>query len=244
MPDPGPSDFLVVRQTLEEVTSTEIATSVIFEALESWGAELPKDGADILRWSKGPLRDAMGRRLASDKVDRVIQRIHLALGVEDVPELTQIEVDIDLADNIREEITQSDLTTKAIIPLTADETVSIVVVGNRPAFGAHLEASLGSGRVRVRTVSTESELRHASFSENPVLVVVDATTPSPLGIAELAAALDHLPEKTMRIWWGADSDFSQSALPILEESTDRLLELPLSEGIEPLLDLILARYHT
>lgn len=92
-------------------------------------------------------------------------------------------------------------------------------------------------------VGDEAALRKAVFAHSALLVLLDGLAPSALAPQALAGVLRSLPASTLAVLWGAEAPWSRDVLPALEAAGVRIVALPRAEGIEPLLDLVLARYR-
>jgi hypothetical protein len=61
-------------------------------------------------------------------------------------------------------------------------------------------------------------------------------------LGALAAAIRGLPSSAVPVLWGSETPFARMIVPKLEAAGASLVTLERSEGIEPVLDLVLARY--
>src|SRR5689334_6472789 len=91
--------------------------------------------------------------------------------------------------------------------------VPVVVLGGGPAFAERLVACLGDDRVRAVAVGDDGGLRKAVFAYTPLLVIVDAVSPSAVEIGALASALRGLPDVTLAVMWGAETTAGSAMLP-------------------------------
>src|SRR5690606_4312995 len=104
-------------------------------------------------------------------------------------------------------------------------------------------ACLGDDRVRTVSVVDEITFRKAVFAYAPLIVLVDGTSPPSVDPRALTAMLRGLPVSAMPVLWGAESGWARAVVPGLEGAGIRLVTLTREEGIEPLLDLVLARFR-
>lgn len=209
----------------------QVASSVMLRALQQHGGNLPQGRDEVLSLVRGPVREVLLQRVHSDVCEQVLERLERALSDVDPAQDASMDIDIDL-DDAQEQT--------AVMPRAWREPVSVVVVASGNTLAQRLEASLGRDRVRITIARNASGLRHATFSQTPLIVVLDASEAPRVAPAELGRAMRDLPETMVGIVWARELSFGRAVEPGLE-GTDTLL-LAQDEGYEPLLDLILARY--
>ncbi len=214
-----------VRECLEGALAPAVATGVLFDALDRFGA-VPADSEQVLAMVRGPLRELVGDRLGADG-DALLEDIEAHL-VELTGEL-EVEIDLDDAD---EAFTKQ----MASVP----HPVVVLVVSAERSFADRLLAAIGDERVYPHTVSDEAAFRHAMFSMSPLIAVLDSVRPPEATPSTLAAALRGLPDQTLPVVWAADAELGQDLHGRLGH--ERVLFFDRREGIEPLLDLVLSRF--
>lgn len=225
-----------MRETLEGVVEPGVATSVLFESLSRWGRGVPKGPEQVLELVRGPLRELLERRIGPEAepalATLIAQLEQIAHGDED------LEVEIDL-----EEPEAPDQAMTAQMQAVTMPVVVLVVAGYRE-FATRLAMALGRERVHTITVGDVEELRRTTFSANPQIVVVDAAQPAAIRPADLARALMGLPDRVISFVWGEETSYGRELRVRAEQLEAAMLYLDRTEGIEPLLDLVLSRYKT
>jgi len=241
------AEVQLVREVLEGALAPAVATSVLFEALDRWDRGIPANAGEVLELVRGPLSDALRSKLDEAAAGELTATLEarLAHGAAHSAVLepeVDLEVEIDLEDDLVSPFVDEDQELTTTTQMSAvSHPVSVLVVSGDRQFGARFTATLGEDRVHTLTVEDESALRHATFSANPQIVVVDATAPPRIPPAELAAALRNLPDATLPVLWALETEYGRSTRELARES--RTLFLERREGIEPLLDLILSRFR-
>ena len=225
----------MVREVLEGVLTPEVATSVMFAALQRHGGKVPHSTEEVLALVRGPMRDVLGERVADDIRDDMVGRLERVLAGE--AEAADFSIDIEV-----DEMAEGEPSVTATMPIVWKEPVSVVVLASGDTFGERLEASLGAARVHITRVTSVPQLRHATFSKAPLLVFVDASDPIDVEPLELARALHDLPANMVSVVWAADLRFGFELEPALASVGASPVRIELRDGFEPLLDLILARY--
>jgi hypothetical protein len=223
---------------LEGALPATIATSVLFEALSAWDRGIPADAAELLAFTRGPLSEILTRRVGA-RAEAIVGAIVLSIDELEGGEL-EIEVTIASAEgDARADLADTALADTAQMRAVA-HPVSVLVVSAGADFADRVDAALGPERVQTRTVSTIEAMRHASFSAIPVFVVVDATSLGSIPARDLAKALLGLPDATLGVVWGTDTSAGRDLNARLDGG--KVVLLSRSEGIEPLLDLVLSRF--
>lgn len=223
-------DVQKVRTALESALPASIATSVLFEALSAWNRGIPADAEELLELVRGPLAAALARKIGA-RADAIIAAIEGELVGKD-----ELEVEVTL-DSMEGDALADTAQMRAVA-----HPVSVLVVSASEEFAERIDAALGRERVQARTVSTIDAMRHASFSAIPVFVVVDATSLGAIAERDLAKALEGLPDATLGVVWGTDTSAGRDLRSRLERDDNRVILLSRSDGIEPLLDLVLSRF--
>jgi hypothetical protein len=225
------SELEIVRDALEVQLTPAVGTGVLFEALDRWGRGVPETLEHVLEILRGPLAALLTERYSTAESRELVRKIEVRLGVA----TDALEVDVDFS----EEEPQARTTQMAAV--TAP--VSVLVLSATQTFGERLLTVLGDDRVYPYTAADEAAFRHATFSTSPLLAIVDATNPPFVRPSALAAALRSLPDRTLAVVWAVDSDFGRELRARLEHKRIDAVYLERTEGIEPLLDLVLARFR-
>ena len=252
------AEVQLVREVLEGALAPAVATSVLFEALDRWDRGIPADAGEVLELVRGPLALALARKLDEDGASQLVAILEARL-VQSAPPPSssdaasdsdfEVDVEIDLEEDLVSPFVDAeDELTSTTQMAAVSHPVSVLVVSGELQFGLLLKATLGEDRVHTLTVKDDAALRHATFSANPQLVVVDATAPPNMRSDELAAALTRLPDATLPVLWALDTPFGRETRSQIQGGHPqsggmRTLFLEREEGIEPLLDLILSRFR-
>jgi len=224
----------VVREVLEGALPPEVATAAMFAALSRWQGGVPSNLQDVLDLCHGPLREILERRVGDVVTGELMKRLDRVL-VNGDRTGTDIPLDIDVELDGEPSITIT-------MPIVWREPVSVLIISGRSTFSARLEASLGAARLHTTLATTVHEIRRTTFSEAPLLALVDCVSPPEISQADLASALKDLPDQVLVVIWGEDQSFGEALAPHLLASDVESVALSRHEGIGPLLDLILSRY--
>jgi len=224
----------VVREVLEGALPPEVATAAMFAALSRWEGGVPSSRQDVLDLCHGPLKEILLRRVGDLVTDELLNRLDRVL-VHGDRTGTDIPLDIDIELDGEPSITIT-------MPIVWREPVSVLIISGRSTFSARLEASLGAARLHTTLATSVHEIRRATFSEAPLLALVDCVSPPDVSEAELASALKDLPDQVLVVIWGEDEPCGEALAPHLLACNVESVTLARSEGIGPLLDLILSRY--
>jgi hypothetical protein len=217
-------DLQLVRDALERALAPAVATSVLFEALERSGRGTPTTREETIRLVRGSLAQILVERLGTREGGELIKTLGAKISIDE-------EIRVDFEDF-------EDGSTAQMMAVA--RPVTVLVASAAPAFGERLLVVLGEDRVYPMTVTDEAGLRHATFSAAPLVIVVDATKPPDVKPAALASVLRSLPKQTFALVWSQESDYGRELKQRLGKAA---LYLDRTEGIEPLLDVILSRYR-
>lgn len=230
----------LLRSTLEESLEAHVASTVLFEALGAAGPDVPHSLEEVLWVVRGPLREALARRLDGEQVRLLLERIEalLAPPTEEpdprVEEATTVELSLD---ELAESSTRGDAT--ASVP-TAD-AVRVLVFASGSGFARRLELALGERRVHAVHVESPAALSAALEDGPPAVVVLDATDFPTIDGNQVLSALTSLPRTTACVLWGTELPYGKRFLAAAEAHDRPWVTLALREGIGPLLDLIRSR---
>lgn len=228
---------------LEGTLAPAVASSVLFDALERWQGGVPRTGEEVLQIVQGPLSEVLAERLGDAGRDSVIQLIQ--------DRLVQLAGALDLVLEVATPPAEAILPASAEAPeevqtkriRAVNHAVGVLVASSSTRFAPQLTTAIGAERVFPLTVHDVSSLRHEVFAMNPQLLVLDGAAPPPIAEAEWVQVLRGLPDHVLIVIWDAGTDFGRRAVAFCSRSDHASLGLLRSEGIEPLLDLVLARFH-
>lgn len=222
-------ELQIVRDVLAAVGPE--ASTALFDALERAGGDPPGTRAEVVEIVRAHLAVALAARgvaQAPALIAEIIARIEASPAVPD----DAVDVDVDV-----EDFEEGKTTQMTAVP----HPVSVLVASASESFANRLLAVLGEDRVYPFTVADETALRHATFSAAPLVLVVDATAPPAIDAGAMASAMRGLPRQTTPVVWSQDTDYGRALRGKLEQHHTQALFLSRTEGIEPLLDVVLSR---
>lgn len=219
-------ELRLVRESLEAVVSPSIVSTVMFEALEQTGGELPDGPEAVRQLVEGPLRAALARKVGADA--------HAM--IDDV--LVVLATIAPSADASARGRRGPDVTREVFID---GRPVFVVVVSGTSEFASRLSAVLGPTLLTAIPASTMEQLEEHLSIAAPQIVLVDAADFASIEPERLGVVLGKLPATTVRAIWGVDLPYGASILRALVERGAPATPLDRREGIEPLLDLIRSR---
>lgn len=229
LPEVSPSR--VLRRALEQSLEKHVASTVLFEALGA-SPGVPQTVDDVLEIVRGPLRDALARRLDREVADGLLGRIEAQLLPED-----PATVELPLDELVEETRSGADATLQISVEASA---VPVVVLSASGAFAARLQLTLGEHRVLAHAVQDKDGFDEAVDATEPAIVLVDGTDFPSVDARDVIRMLRVLPSTTARVLWGAELSYGRSVLEQLEDEAGWVI-LELKEGISPLLDLVRSR---
>lgn len=229
--------MVLLREALEGVVAPEIATALLFDALEISGSKPPRSLEETRSFAEQALAEAVRRKVRPEDASQILRIIDdlFARAIEGDGVAVDVEVD-------HEAWGESDPTATTQMAVV-QKPVPVVVLGASEAFAERLTACLGEDRVYAVAVVDEAAFRKAVFAYSPLIVLIDATSPAAVEPRALTAMLRGVPVSAMPVVWGSESGWARAVLPGLEDAGVPLVTLRREEGIEPLLDLVLARFR-
>lgn len=234
----------LVRETLDEGLAPAVATTVLFEALDRWGPGLPESQEEVRALVRGPLTAVLTERCRPRLRDQLVRSIERRLAKE-AAAMPSLEIEIADLDTDSGPLPRYDDDSMTVQMPAVAMAVTVLVAAASETFGERLVASLGDDRVRPLTFRDPTSIRHAMFSRNPLLLVVDGTSPPPIGPSVLAQLLHDLPDRTLPVVWAVESAYGHALRTWVEEDTRaRSVFLARRDGVGPLHDLVLARFRT
>lgn len=219
----------VVRETLEGMLSPEVASTVMFAALEPYGQSPPRTSHGIDEFVRGPLRQTMHDRVGGAEAEDLVERIEAVLG----PQLQAM----DEGRRPRRK-RSSQLKTQKYRQQKGPTRVVVAAAGSGLAL--RLRAALGA-KVTTFSVPDSERLQTIATDFKPAIVLLDATDPVQETPSALVPILSELPEDVVTIVWGTHESTAAQLVEELEEAGVRATSLARGEGVEPLLDLVRAR---
>jgi hypothetical protein len=223
----------IVREVLEGAFSPELATQLMFEALQAVG-DVPTSADAVLQFCRGPLAQIVEDVVGADARTAVVLRLEQVL-VEGNMTGTDIPIDVDF---------EPEPSLTMVMPTVWREPVSVLVVSCTGDFAERLHAALGASRVTVATVDGEMDVRKGAFQMSPLLVVVDATAAPTMERGSIAAVFRGLPDHVLPVVWGAETEYGDGLANAMRAAgIGNAISLRYGEGIPAFLDLVLARYQ-
>ncbi|MDQ3033863.1 MAG: hypothetical protein M3Y87_15710 [Myxococcota bacterium] len=226
--NPVRPELRLVRESLEAVVSPAIVSTVIFEALDEIGGQLPDGGEAVRAFADGSLRRVLVGRLGDDAhaiIDDIVAMLSTIAPSRAVAASPPRRSDADATREV----------------FIGAGPVIVLVVASTPEFGERLLAALGPDRVAPLPTPSIERMDEQTLMAAPPVVLVDAASFAPIEPERLAASLAALPATTVRAIWGADLPYGAALLRALVERGAPATPLDRREGIEPLLDLIRSR---
>lgn len=229
--------MLLLREALEGVVAPEVATALIYDALELSGQRPPKSLEETRTFAEHALAEAIRRKVRADQASEILNTIDelFARAIDGDGVAVDVEIDHEAWD-------ESDPTATTQMAVV-QKPVPVIVLGAGETFAEKLVVCLGEDRVHTIAVGDETTFRKAVFAYSPLIVLIDGTSPAAVEPRTLTAMLRGVPVSAMPVLWGAESGWSRAVLPGLESAGVPLVTLTRDEGIEPLLDLVLARFR-
>lgn len=222
-----------MREVLEGAFSPELATQLMFEALQAVGS-VPRSQQEVLAFCHGPLAQIVEDLVGGEARGVVLARLDQVLVRGDVTG-TDIPIDVDI---------DAEPSLTMVMPTVWREPVSVLSVSSTGDFAERLHVALGASRVNVVTVDGEAEVRKAVFQRSPLLVVVDATAPPAMERGSIAAVFRGLPDNVLPVVWGAETEYGDGLANAMQVAgVANAISLRFGEGIPAFMDLVLARYQ-
>ncbi len=230
--------MVLLREALEGVVAPELATALIYDALERSGRKPPSSLDEARAFAEQSLAQAVRAKVKPEDASQILTLIDELFGRAIDGDGAAFEVEVDEAAWGDDE-NPTATTQMAVV----HKPVPVVVLAASDAFAERLTACLGEDRVYAVGVSEEGAFRKAVFTYSPLIVLVDGSSPVAMDPVALTGALRALPNSAMPVLWGAESGWSRAMLPGLEAAGVSMVTIERGEGVEPLLDLVLARYR-
>ncbi len=222
-------EMAVIRESLEGMLAAEVASKVIFEALEPYGGDLPS-GEGLARFVETELKLSLtaraGHEIAQDVTSRISSVLHLLIpgkgdDAEADPPWQRQTAELSLVRG----------------------SVRVAVVSATSGMDRRLLAAMGE-RVMPMGVRRVSRLAVVATDLHPQIVLIDGADPPPDRAADLLGPLGLLADEALVVVFGAGEPWAQQAVQTIEAmgvGAPKLVELDRREGVDPLLDLIRSR---
>jgi hypothetical protein len=216
----------MVRESLEAVVAPSIVSTVIFEALEQAGGQLPTGPEAVRDFANGALRRALVARLG-DGAHSICDDV-----------VTMLESIAPRPVNPPEVRRDFEVTREVVIDALP---VFVIVIAGSGTLAGRLQAALGSNMMTATPTTSLEQLHEHLGIAAPQVVLIDAADFANIEPDPLALVLEQLPATTVRGIWGADLPYGAAILRALAGRGSPATPLDRREGIAPLLDLVRSR---
>jgi len=221
-------EMAVIRESLEGMLAPDIASKVIFEALEPFGGDLPS-GEGLARFVENELKASLTSRAGHEVAQDVTGRISSVLGLlvpgkgstEPLPPWQRRTAEVSLVSG----------------------SVRVAVVSATSGMDRRLLAAMGE-KVMPLGVRRLSRLEVVARDLHPQIVLVDGADPPPDLAVEMIAPLRALPKDALVIVFGSREPWAQQAMKSIEAmgaGAPQVVGVDREEGVDPLLDMIRSR---
>lgn len=216
-----------VREWLKAVSSSpEEIERILTEAAVDWAGRDLDTRTDQLGFVDGPLASAVSRTLAPQAALKALRTIGTAVALETAAEGEGSSV-------VDDRITGR-------IPIPRTRTVPVLVIGQSDATTNRLSVLLGDDRAQVIHASDKLTVV-AGLAEHPLVVVIDATDPTALSVEQLVGFVDRGLPHAFWVLWGAGRDLGVALAPRLRTLKHPTLAIDDTDGLGPILDVVLSR---
>ncbi len=224
-------DVWILREALERELSPSTTSAVLFEALSTYGSEVPSSPDALRDSARTALGPALEKRVDAELAANLVASVLDALeGSEPEIVISEMRSDPPASSPKSRESTQA-------VP-THRSPVQVLVIAGGDAFERRLAASLGPRRV---APFSAGNLKNVRRHRTAAIVLVDATDFARIEPVELADELAGLPDTTARVIWGADLPYGRGVLAAMQQIGVAVVSLNRLDGFDPLLDLIRSR---
>jgi len=212
----------LVRESLESVLESSVASALIFEALSESGEQgLPTEAEPLKRFLTSAIQPRLEERLGPTTAETVVSQLHAL-------------VDSALARPARR---PSQLPTAS--QRVDQGPVRVLVVASTPALANRLQAALGPELCASYLAPTAEMCARVLGGLRPPIVIVDTTGDLPFPLDALVALMRR--EKVLLLVWGSDSENGKRVLDVLAGPRGTTVGLRPDDGAEPLMDYVLSR---
>lgn len=210
-------EMVVVRRGLAELLSPEGTVAVILEAQKlARGHDLdPDDAAALLR---GPLADALARRVGRNQAEAAIQHLESLLETARRGEGMFPDVTRDRASR-------------------AEGPLPVLVLASGRTFMRTIEERFGRF-VKVSHATSAARVMRLGRRRAPGVVLIDAADFPSIEAARLAGALERHPPETTVVVWGTGLRYGAAIGEALAAAGVPVVGFDHRDGVEPVLDLL------
>ena len=218
----------LIRDALEARVEPALAAKVLFEALDKPDAgEVPQDVESALRFARGPLARTLAHRVGEEAA---------VLALADLEE--RLTSGSSTAPSGRPP-SDTELETRAVSG--AEGMVKVLIVSRNRHLVERLGVALGPHRVAATSVSDLETMAQLGGALAPDVIIVDGQNGADIEPADLAQALSPPTDSQLVLVWATDQPWGSAVSKALDEGSLGHVEVPRSEGVDPLLDYLRAR---
>jgi hypothetical protein len=224
-----------VREWLGSVSSSpEEIERIVTEATVDWGGRDLNSRAEQLAFVDGPLTGAVSRALPPHSALRALRTIGSAVALEGAHG--------DRATPVYGRQEGNDRITGRV-PVVRERTVPVLVVAHSDVTANRLSVLLGEERARVEHAHDKLTFV-AGLAEHPKVVVIDATDAPALSAPQIVSFVERGLPDAFWVVWGKDRDLGRGLEVLLRNHLQPHLLLNESDGLGPILDVVLSRRAT
>lgn len=224
----------MLREALEGVLSPDLATSLLFDALEPYGSLLPEGNDALLALARGPLHAAISKRVGDSEAAAVLERVEELIARSARSQMPDQPIPDFFAEDER-------LATTTRMPVLRD-AMTVLIVAAGQSLSLRLEAALGGETVLSYVISSPQAIRQKlRSSDAPYMALLDATDFPQIDVALLADIFADGAPTLVRAIWGAELPYGRAVATAMNQRGVPPIELKRSDGVESLLDVIRSR---
>lgn len=224
----------MLREALEGVLSPDLATSLLFDALEPFGSLLPEGNEALLALARGPLHAAITKRVGESEAAAVLERVEELVARSSKSQAPEHPLPDFFAEEDR-------LATTTRMPVLRD-AMTVLIVAASQSLSLRLEAALGGETVLTYVIATPQSIRQKlRSSDAPYMALLDATDFPQIDVALLADIFVDGAPTLVRAIWGAELPYGRAVATAMHQRGVPPIELKRSDGVESLLDVIRSR---
>ncbi len=230
-------DVWILREVLERDMSPATVSAVLFEALSSYGSDVPSTPDGLRKLATQSLEPALKKRVDDDRATLLMEKVIAALEAPADEESDAPEIVIQTGVPTMPPPSARDADATRAVPTTSSP-VHVLVIASGEAFERRLATVLGPQRVAPVSAATVHNIQRFRTA---AIVLVDSTSFPEISPVELADELAGLPDTTAKVIWAADLPYGRSVIRAIEPIGTNVISITRGEGIEPLLDVIRSR---
>lgn len=222
----------VIREALEGVVETKIATEALFEALADYEPDELSDSDALNTMVTLHLHAALQKRVGASSAGAAIEHVSGQLSAI-------LARPAAAADGDRPTLEWEMHSTLEIMRGTGP--VQLVVCAAGPRLAKHLMAAVGPTRVTTATVRNAYETKIVVDGMEPEIFVFDGANLPDDEPAALATAVKSASSNMWIVVWSTDMPEERALLAAFEQQNVPATSFDREEGIGPLIDLIRSR---